>query len=75
MSADAVVNLAGEPIAEGRWTDARKQACSDSRILATRLLVDVLAAGPSPFPYWSAHPASGTTAQATIVGWMSGLPW
>src|SRR5262245_63912750 len=23
---DAVVNMAGEPVAEGRWTDARKQA-------------------------------------------------
>ncbi len=50
VSADAVVNLAGEPIAEGRWTDARKQVLLNSRILATRLLVDVLAARPSPLP-------------------------
>ena len=50
VSADAVVNLAGEPIAEGRWTDARKQVLLNSRILATRLLVDVLAARPSTLP-------------------------
>jgi uncharacterized protein (TIGR01777 family) len=40
--ADAVINLAGAPIAEGRWTDARKQLLMESRVLSTRLLVDVL---------------------------------
>ncbi len=37
---DAVVNLAGAPIAHGRWTDARKQFLTESRVLTTRLLVD-----------------------------------
>ena len=37
--ADAVINLAGAPIADVRWTDARKQLITDSRILTTRLLV------------------------------------
>jgi uncharacterized protein len=37
--ADAVVNLAGESIAEGRWTASRKRGILDSRILATRSLV------------------------------------
>jgi uncharacterized protein len=37
--ADAVVNLAGESIASGRWTAARKARIRDSRILATRSLV------------------------------------
>jgi uncharacterized protein (TIGR01777 family) len=37
--ADAVINLAGAPIAEVRWTDARKQLITDSRVLTTRLLV------------------------------------
>lgn len=37
--ADAVINLAGAPIAETRWTDSRKRLITDSRILTTRLLV------------------------------------
>ena len=37
--ADAVINLAGESIASGRWTSARKASIRDSRILATRSLV------------------------------------
>jgi uncharacterized protein (TIGR01777 family) len=38
---DAVVHLAGEPIAQ-RWTDARKRAIRDSRVKSTRLLVEGL---------------------------------
>jgi uncharacterized protein (TIGR01777 family) len=41
--ADAVVNLAGEPVAEGRWTPAKKAAIRDSRVLGTRKLVQALA--------------------------------
>jgi uncharacterized protein (TIGR01777 family) len=37
--ADAVVNLAGEGIADRRWTAARKAAIADSRVRATRALV------------------------------------
>ena len=37
---DAVVHLAGENIASGRWTDAKKKELVDSRIQSTRLLVD-----------------------------------
>lgn len=40
--ADAVVNLAGEPIAEGRWTAARKQVLRESRLSATYALVDAI---------------------------------
>jgi uncharacterized protein (TIGR01777 family) len=40
--ADAVINLAGAPIAEARWTDTRKQLLTDSRVLTTRLLVKAL---------------------------------
>jgi uncharacterized protein (TIGR01777 family) len=40
--ADAVVNLAGAPIAEGRWTDDRKQLLTESRVLTTRLLVEAM---------------------------------
>ena len=40
--ADAVVNLAGEGIADKRWTTARKAAIVDSRIRATRALVEAI---------------------------------
>ena len=36
----AVVNLMGESIAEGRWTEGKKKRIRDSRILGTRNLVD-----------------------------------
>jgi len=36
---DAVVHLAGEPVATGRWTDAKMQRIRESRILGTRNLV------------------------------------
>lgn len=39
---DAVINLAGESIAEGRWTTARKEALRNSRIQFTYQLVDLL---------------------------------
>lgn len=37
---DAVVNLAGESIADGRWTPGRKRALLRSRVATTRSLVD-----------------------------------
>jgi uncharacterized protein (TIGR01777 family) len=40
---DAVVHLAGESIAEGRWTDERKKRIRESRVKGTRLLGDALA--------------------------------
>lgn len=40
--ADAVINLAGAPIADARWTTARKRLLTDSRVSTTRLLVDAL---------------------------------
>lgn len=49
-AADAVINLAGAPIAEGRWTPARKRLLLESRTCSTRLLVDALAERASPLP-------------------------
>ena len=47
--ADAVINLAGESIADGRWTPQRKAQLRDSRILATKSLVAAIdAAKPAP---------------------------
>ena len=40
---DAVINLAGEPIAGVRWTEQRKQEIRNSRILTTKVLVEAIA--------------------------------
>lgn len=40
---DAVVNLAGESIAEGRWTEEKKRHIRESRVKGTKLLGDSLA--------------------------------
>ena len=40
--ADAVINLAGAPIADAHWTDAYKRLLTESRVLTTRLLVEAL---------------------------------
>ncbi len=40
---DAVVHLAGENIAAGRWTEARKRSIRESRVGGTRLLAETLA--------------------------------
>ena len=45
---DIVVHLAGESIASGRWTEAKKHAIRDSRIVGTKLLAETLASLTSP---------------------------
>lgn len=46
---DGVVNLAGAPIAEGRWTPERKQEIRDSRAIGTQRIVEAIAAAnPKP---------------------------
>ncbi len=40
---DAAVHLAGEPVAEGRWTDEKKRRILESRVKSTRLLAETLA--------------------------------
>jgi len=40
---DAVVHLAGESIASGRWTDEKKRSIRDSRVKGTSLLSETLA--------------------------------
>ncbi len=47
--AETVVNLVGEPMADGRWSEARKKKLRDSRVIGTRSLVDALR-GVSPRP-------------------------
>ena len=46
---DGVVNLAGEPIAESRWTPQRKQEILNSRQIGTQKIVEAIAkADPKP---------------------------
>jgi uncharacterized protein (TIGR01777 family) len=48
--ADAVINLAGAPIAGGLWTTARREVLRASRINSTRLLAEGIAAAAKPPP-------------------------
>lgn len=48
-SCDGVVNLAGEPIGEARWTPERKQEILNSRKLGTQKIVEAIVnANPKP---------------------------
>ena len=40
---EAIINLAGESIAEGRWTDEKKRKIRDSRVNGTHLLSETIA--------------------------------
>jgi uncharacterized protein (TIGR01777 family) len=46
--AEGVVNLAGEPIAERRWSESQRQRLRDSRLLTTGGLVKAMAALDTP---------------------------
>lgn len=45
---DAVINLAGEGIADKRWSEARKKTLRDSRIALTKTLTDVISTWGRP---------------------------
>ena len=45
---EAVVHLAGEGIASGRWTEGRKMSIRDSRVVGTRNLCEALAVLDTP---------------------------
>lgn len=45
---DAVINLAGEPIADKRWTEAQKQRLCQSRWQVTERLVEMFKASQTP---------------------------
>jgi uncharacterized protein (TIGR01777 family) len=46
-TADAIVNLAGENVGDGRWTAERKRRILESRIKATRALVEAMKSQPN----------------------------
>lgn len=56
---DAVVHLAGAPIAAGRWTDARKKKLRDSRIAGTTAIVAAIRSAAKPPPVLIAGSAVG----------------
>lgn len=57
---DAVVNLAGEPVAKGRWTKAKKERIRASRVDGTRHLVEGMAAAPD---------GPRVLVSASAIGW------
>ncbi len=58
--ADAVVHLAGEGIADGRWSDERKRRIRDSRVDSSTAVAAAMAA---------AEPRPGVLLQASAVGY------
>ena len=70
VGADAVVNLAGASIADGRWTPQRKEQLRTSRIDTTRALVNALAkmnARPSVLVSASAIGIYGNRGDETLT--------
>lgn len=68
-SADAVVNLAGESIAGGRWTEARKRRLVSTRLEPTRALISAMrtnASRPRAFVNASAVGYYGYTSDAAF---------
>ncbi|GAB1538529.1 TIGR01777 family oxidoreductase [Scytonema sp. NUACC21] len=57
---NAIVNLAGEPIGEGRWTPQRKQEILESRKLVTQKIVEAVA---------SANPKPSVLVNASAIGY------
>ena len=84
---DAIVNMAGESIAGGRWTAAYKQKIRDSRIVLTRALAEACcaaAANGQPMPkvlvsfsavgYYGTHPTQQFDEQSPAGdSWLCGV--
>lgn len=56
---EALIHLAGENIASGRWNSSQKQEIRDSRVISTRLLAQAIAAMPQPLKVWGVASAIG----------------
>ncbi|WP_147198978.1 TIGR01777 family oxidoreductase [Pantoea sp. MBD-2R] len=56
---DAVINLAGEPIADKRWTDHQKQRLCESRWLITERLASLINASSTPPAVFISGSATG----------------
>ncbi len=73
---DAVINLAGENIAGGRWTEAKKKRILESRVKSTRLLCETIKKLQDPpkvlinasaLGYYG-HVPKGTVTESTPAG-------
>ena len=58
-AADVIINLAGEGIADRRWTAARKDAIVRSRVTATRALADAIREAARPVAVFLSGSAIG----------------
>lgn len=69
LAFDAIVNLAGEPIADRPWTKRRREVLLDSRIKLTNQLIEALAGAnqkPAVFISGSAVGYYGDTADESV---------
>ena len=67
---DAVVHLAGKPIADGRWSENAKREIRESRVMLTRQLAEILArleSKPTVFVCASAIGIYGDRADETLT--------
>jgi uncharacterized protein len=64
---DIVINLCGENVAGGRWTAKRKQAIYNSRILATRNLIDYFRKNSHPIKTWISASAIGIYENSIVL--------
>lgn len=60
LALDAIVHLAGEPVASKLWSAARKKELKESRVLLPQQIGEWLSAADSPPPVW---------LSASAVGW------
>ncbi len=84
---DAIINMAGESIAGGRWTPAYKQKIRDSRIILTQALAEACAAAAangqatpkvlisfSAVGYYGIHPTQNFDEQSPAGdSWLCGV--
>ncbi len=72
-SADFIIHLAGEGVADKRWTSARKKAILDSRVNASAVLVNALKAHPNKVKAVVSASAIGWYGPDTITSLQTGF--
>ena len=56
---DTIVHLAGENVAEGRWTPQKKERILNSRVKGTKLIADAISKASNPPKTWISASAIG----------------